>query len=50
MTDIEYCGVYDASTLEEPSEIKEDVLLAVAVKIGKTRLIDNMLVNLDQER
>ena len=50
VTDIEYCGVYDASTLEELSEIKEDILLAVAVKIGKTRLIDNMLVNLNQER
>jgi len=50
VTDIEYCGVYDSTTLEELSEIKGDVLLAVAVKIGKTRLIDNMLVNLNQER
>jgi pantoate--beta-alanine ligase len=49
-TDIEYCGVYDSTTLEELSEIKGDVLLAVAVKIGKTRLIDNMLLNLKQER
>lgn len=50
VTDIEYCGAYDSTTLEELSEIKEDVLLSVAVKIGKTRLIDNMLVNLNQER
>jgi pantoate--beta-alanine ligase len=50
VTDIEYCGAYDSTTLEELSEIKEDVLLAVAVNIGKTRLIDNMLVNLNQER
>ncbi len=50
VTDIEYCGAYDSATLEELSEIKGDVLLAVAVKMGKTRLIDNMLVNLNQER
>jgi pantoate--beta-alanine ligase len=50
VTDIEYCGVYDSVTLEELTEIKGDVLLAVAVKMGKTRLIDNMLVTLKQER
>lgn len=42
---IDYAGVYDPATLNELSEIKGDVLLAVAVRIGDTRLIDNMLVN-----
>ncbi len=42
---LDYAGVYDPVTLIELSEIKGDALLAVAVKIGDTRLIDNMLVN-----
>jgi pantoate--beta-alanine ligase len=42
---IDYAGVYDPITLDELSEIKKDALLAVAVKIGATRLIDNMLAN-----
>jgi len=50
MSEIEYCGIYDPTTLEELSEIKGDVLLAVAVKMGNKRLIDNMLVNLKQKR
>ena len=47
---IEYAGVYDPATLDEPVELKEDILLAVALKIGNTRLIDNMLVTLRKER
>jgi pantoate--beta-alanine ligase len=42
---LDYAGVYDALTLDELPEIKGDALLAVAVRIGDTRLIDNMLVN-----
>jgi pantoate--beta-alanine ligase len=42
---VDYAGVYDPVTLDELSEIKGDTLLAVAVKIGEIRLIDNMLVN-----
>jgi pantoate--beta-alanine ligase len=42
---IDYAGIYDPGTLVELSEIKGDVLLAVALKIGNTRLIDNMVVN-----
>lgn len=41
---IDYAGVYDPLTLDELSEIKGDALLAIALKIGNTRLIDNMLV------
>ncbi len=45
VSEIDYAGVYDPAALDELSEIKGDALLAVAVKIGDTRLIDNMLVN-----
>ena len=41
---LDYAGVYDPVTLSELSVIKGNTLLAVAVKIGNTRLIDNMLV------
>ena len=39
--EIDYCALVDAHTLEDLKELKGDVLAAVAVKIGKTRLIDN---------
>ena len=42
---IDYAGVYDPETLDEPPGISGNVLLAVAVRIGNTRLIDNMLVH-----
>lgn len=45
LSGIDYAGIYDPETLDEPSKIKEIMLLAVAVRIGDTRLIDNMLVN-----
>ena len=44
VSEIDYAGVYDPATLDELSEIKGEALLAVAVKIGDTRLIDNILV------
>jgi pantoate--beta-alanine ligase len=44
ISSIDYAGVYNPETMVEMSEIKGDVLLAVALKIGNTRLIDNMLV------
>jgi pantoate--beta-alanine ligase len=39
---IDYVEIVDGVTLEEIEEIKGDVLIALAVKIGKTRLIDNI--------
>jgi pantoate--beta-alanine ligase len=39
--EIDYCALVDAHTLEDLSRLKGDVLAAVAVKVGKTRLIDN---------
>jgi pantoate--beta-alanine ligase len=45
ITAIEYAGLYDPVTLDEAEEIKGETLLAVAVRMGNIRLIDNILVN-----
>jgi pantoate--beta-alanine ligase len=45
VTAIEYADLYDPETLDAMQEIKGEVLLAVAARLGETRLIDNMLVN-----
>ncbi len=45
ITGIDYVSVYHPDTLEEIEEIQGEVLLAGAVRMGPTRLIDNMLVN-----
>jgi len=39
--EIDYCALTDAHSLEDLKVLKGDVLAAIAVKIGKTRLIDN---------
>lgn len=44
VSELQYSSVYDPETLEELERIDREVLLAVALKIGNTRLIDNMLV------
>jgi pantoate--beta-alanine ligase len=44
ISSIDYAGVYDPETMVDVSEIKGDIVLAVALKIGDTRLIDNMQV------
>jgi len=44
ISSIDYAGVYDPGTMVEVSEIKGNILLAVALRIGNTRLIDNVLV------
>jgi len=41
---LEYVAVCDPGTLEEVNEIRKDVLIAIAAKIGKTWLIDNIIV------
>ena len=41
---VDYASVYHPETLDEIEDIQGDVLLAVAVRISGTRLIDNMLV------
>lgn len=44
---IDYAGAYDPETLIEVNEIKKEVLLAVALRMGSARLIDNILLELD---
>lgn len=47
---IEYTSIVNAETLENIDDIgAEQVLIAVAVKIGGTRLIDNILVDAGQK-
>ncbi|EOD00444.1 pantoate--beta-alanine ligase [Caldisalinibacter kiritimatiensis] len=41
-SEIDYVEIVNAETLRDINEIKGDVLIALAVKIGKTRLIDNI--------
>lgn len=41
--DIEYVSICDSETLEEVNEIKKVAVLAIACRVGKTRLIDNTI-------
>ncbi len=41
---IEYIKICDLETIKDVEKIEEDVLLALAVKIGATRLIDNCIL------
>jgi pantoate--beta-alanine ligase len=45
-TKIDYVSVVDADSLAEMSTLKGDVLIALAVTLGKTRLIDNIVVKI----
>ncbi|MEN2994523.1 MAG: pantoate--beta-alanine ligase [Thermodesulfovibrio sp.] len=42
--EIQYAGVYDPFTLEQIREKQDKYLVAIALKIGDTRLIDNIIV------
>ncbi len=42
--DIDYIECLDSNTLEEPTAETEELLIALAVKFGTTRLIDNILI------
>jgi pantoate--beta-alanine ligase len=46
---IEYISIVDAETLQELKKITGRVLTAVAVKIGSTRLIDNILLDVNKQ-
>jgi pantoate--beta-alanine ligase len=46
VSEIQYAGIYDPETLEDRTEAGKANLLAIALMIGKTRLIDNLLVEL----
>jgi pantoate--beta-alanine ligase len=43
---LEYVAITDLSTLEDLKEISSRTLIALAAKVGKTRLIDNCIVTL----
>ena len=43
-TQIDYVKICDPETLEDLIEIKERALLALAVKVGRARLIDNTIL------
>jgi pantoate--beta-alanine ligase len=45
VSEIQYAGIYDPKTLVELEEFKQLNLIAAAIKIGDTRLIDNILVS-----
>jgi pantoate--beta-alanine ligase len=44
VSEMQYCSVYDPESLDEIERTDSHALLAIALKIGATRLIDNMLV------
>ena len=44
MAQLEYIEIVDTTNLETLEELKDEVLIALAVKVGKTRLIDNIIV------
>jgi pantoate--beta-alanine ligase len=44
LADIHYIEIYDGNDLSDIEEIKGKALIALAVKFGNTRLIDNLLV------
>ncbi|MCK4724084.1 MAG: pantoate--beta-alanine ligase, partial [Dehalococcoidia bacterium] len=44
LADIDYISVADPETLEELDKANPSVLVSLAVKIGNTRLIDNVVL------
>lgn len=44
LADMDYVEILDAETLDYMETVKGRILLAVAVRFGKTRLIDNVIV------
>lgn len=46
VSEVQYASIYDPVTLDELSETGKENLLAIALRIGEVRLIDNMLVSI----
>jgi len=44
LADIDYVSIADNETLEELGEVKTPTLVSMAVRFGKTRLIDNIVL------
>jgi len=49
LTRIDYVAISDAETLEPLEEIRGQVLLALAVEVGNTRLIDNLTLEVHND-
>ena len=47
MAKIDYVKAVNGLTMQQQKEIKAPMLIAMAVYIGKTRLIDNMIISED---
>ncbi len=45
--EIDYVSIYDAETLDDISEKSKKILIACAATFGKARLIDNVVLNLN---
>ena len=44
MASIDYVNVYSFPALEPIDTVDDEALLAIAVRIGKTRIIDNVIL------
>ncbi|MBP8251723.1 MAG: pantoate--beta-alanine ligase, partial [Herpetosiphon sp.] len=44
LANVDYVSVADPGTLQELDTIQDSALLSMAVRIGRTRLIDNLLI------
>lgn len=47
---LEYVEIRDASTLEPREKVAGEVVLAIAAKLGRARLIDNVVIEVDGTR
>jgi len=44
MVDVEYIAIVDGESLEPVDVVAPGTLIALAARVGKTRLIDNVVV------
>jgi len=49
LAEIDYVDIVDLDELSSVEVIGEEALIALAVYVGKTRLIDNMIVEIDEK-
>jgi len=49
-TEIDYVNICDPASLEDVDRIEEKALLALAVKVGRARLIDNCLIGATEDQ
>ena len=45
---VDYAQVFSEDTLERPQQVRPGDVLAIAVKLGSTRLIDNVVFGADR--